>query len=352
MTSKIKNNFRHNNYDTGDVGVMFLIALVLPQFMILAVMLICTSVTGLPFSSAEEGAQTFVEVYPMAYTIIASLVPQISMLAGFIFVTERKKVSYIKGNQIFFKKFNPLILLVVLAIGVICLFGFSPFVNWFDHLVESWGYTSSVANIDVSSVGKFIASIFFIGLAPAICEELVFRGVITNGLKSKGVKVAVVLSALLFAIMHQNLQQFVYQLFLGGVMAYIVLKTGNILYTMFLHFFNNFVVLLNTHLNPNATSNIDYTNAWNNIWPFLLVILTIAMVVGLLVLLNYIVKKQKTLNTQNDVEDSGITKNENQNSTLNKQTGFRDVLKNPFMIVAIVSGVVFWIFSIVTGFLS
>lgn len=367
MLKNQKINYRQNSYNTSDSGIMFLLALVIPQFLMIAITLICSSATGLPFSSVDPNVKTFVDTYPTLYTVLCGIVPQVGMLISFFFLSERKKIHYAKANQIHLKNFNWIVILIVLAIGVVCLLGFTPFVNWFDHIVEGWGYTSSTANIDVGTVGKFIGAVFYIGLLPAIVEELVFRGVITNGIKEKGIKTAVLFSAILFAVMHQNLQQFVYQLFLGGVMAYIVLKTGNILYTMLLHFFNNFVVLLDSHLNGGKTPKIDYSNAWNNIYPFLLVILTVAVVIGLLFLLNFVLKKQKTKQSNSQLEvqqaknnnEQSIGKQKNQIETncdltlqiKDKVDAKKSPLKNPYFVAALVAGVLMWIFAVVSNFM-
>lgn len=369
MSTKNKVNFRQNSYNTSDSGIMFLLALVVPQFLMILIMLICTSATGLPFSSADPTVDSFATTYPTVCMVLLAVVPQISLIGSFFFISEYKKVNYAKANQINFKKFNWLVMLIVLAIGAVCLLGFTPFVNWFDHMVEGLGYSSSVSNLDVSTVGKFIASIFYIGLLPAICEELVFRGVISNGLKQNGTKVAVVLSAVLFALMHQNLQQFVYQLFLGGVMAYIVLKTGNILYTMLLHFLNNFIILLDAFITSQKAVtppdlNSYYSSAWNNIWPFLVMILAVGATIGLLFLLNFVLKKQKqkqllkqqiNISAQNDTNknDSGASQEilDSQTSQDVKKQSFLTPLKNPFMIISLVLGVILWIVSVISSFM-
>ena len=363
MHNKNKIQFRQNTYNTSDSGIMFLLALIVPQFLMIVVMLACSAITKLPFSSPDPDVDTFVKIYPTFYMVLAGLVPQISMLASFLFISERKKVNYAKANKINVKKFNWLVMLIVLAIGAVCLFGFTPFVNWFDGIVKNLGYKSSLSILDVSSAGKFIGAIFYVGLLPAICEELVFRGVITNGLKQNGTKVAVILSAVLFALMHQNLQQFVYQLFLGGVMAYIVLKTGNILYTMIWHFINNFVILLDNHINGISTAQIDFSNAWNNIYPFILVILAVCAVIGILVLLNFVLKKQKNKNVNLTNEQISISKNvdniDDLSKKIDKKSNSNDIeqsnvswFKNPFLLISLIAGILLWVFGVASGFLS
>ena len=407
----MKRKLRANLYNPTDSSIAFLLGLIVPQVLILfAVFLACT-ITGAPMVSTET-QKGFMDLYPTAYSIMCALVPQLGFLITFFIVSERRKVNYAKANQFNFK-INILVLIVVLAIGAVALVGFNPLVSMFDAFAEKLGYVSSVSNIDVSTTGKFIGTIFYIALLPAICEELIFRGIITNGVKKYGIVVAVVVSSVLFALMHQNLQQLIYQLFLGAVMAYIALKTGSIIYTMVLHFLNNFIILLAAHLNwGKEPPKIDYTNAWNVIYPILMVIASVAIIVGLLALMNFIIKKfearklkkqqlkqinveaeelqqdtqagdikQESLGTkqkalgikqdkvelkqenidiskENIVEELDIKRNAEsktiasdvQNS--NKKESVKNLFKNAIFVTAIVTGVVYWIFSVVSGFIS
>ena len=202
---------------------------------------------------------------------------------------------------------------------------------------------------------------------------------ITNGLKKYGTWTAIILSAVFFALIHQNLQQLIYQLFLGGVMAYIVIKTGNIVYTMILHFFNNFVILLSAYLTGSTTNNIDYSNAWNVIYPILLVIAAVGAIIGLLILVNYILKRSKqpkveavqseqpkTENLQAEIvaeenikisdaqKEANAGQSEEVKSEVNSAQSdiFADdkFYKNIYMLFAVVGGIVFWIFAVISSF--
>ncbi len=367
-----------NLYSQSDSGLAFILALLVPQILILIVVLICGLITGLPYSSSDESVKTFVNTYQFTSTLISALVPQISFLIVFIFISERRKVNYKTANQINFK-LNIWVLMCVLAIGLIALFGFSPLINMLDSITSSWGYKSSVANIDVSTFWKFFGTVFYVALLPAICEELIFRGIITNGLKKFGTVTAVVLSAVFFSLMHQNLQQLVYQLFLGGVMAYIAIKTGSIIYTMLLHFFNNFVILFSSYLSGDSEEILDYSNAWNVIYPILLVIFAVAAILGLLWVINFILKKPKekkqqasqsvNLSIQNENQSSleNITKEtdiqiENINKDIDNQTqnsnnvfeaintANEKFYQNQTIVIAIITGIIFWVFAVISAF--
>ena len=77
-------------------------------------------------------------------------------------------------------------------------------------------------------------------LAPLI-EEYVFRKQIIDRTRKYGEKMAVFLSALTFGLFHLNLFQFFYAFALGGLFAYIYLRTGRLRYSVILHGIVNFM---------------------------------------------------------------------------------------------------------------
>jgi len=77
-------------------------------------------------------------------------------------------------------------------------------------------------------------------MAP-IFEEIIFRGIIQKGLINKGVEPwkAILLSSILFGIIHANPWQFVGASLLGFVLGLVYYKTKSLLLPMLLHGFNN-----------------------------------------------------------------------------------------------------------------
>ena len=77
-----------------------------------------------------------------------------------------------------------------------------------------------------------------------VFEELIFRKFLIDRLLPFGERTTVVFTALLFGMAHQNAMQFFLAFFVGLVFAVVYIRTGNILYTMLLHFMvNSFVEL-------------------------------------------------------------------------------------------------------------
>ncbi|MCR5294571.1 MAG: CPBP family intramembrane metalloprotease [Lachnospiraceae bacterium] len=81
--------------------------------------------------------------------------------------------------------------------------------------------------------------VFFVIMAP-VFEELVFRKFLIDRLRPYGEKLAILLSGLLFGLFHGNLNQFFYAAFLGGIFAYVYLRTGKLRNTILLHMLVNF----------------------------------------------------------------------------------------------------------------
>ena len=84
-----------------------------------------------------------------------------------------------------------------------------------------------------------------LSLLPAVCEELLFRGVILSGLRSHmNVHSAVVLGGILFAAAHLDLQGMVPRTLLGIALGYLFVYTGSIVPSMLLHAANNATALV------------------------------------------------------------------------------------------------------------
>lgn len=85
----------------------------------------------------------------------------------------------------------------------------------------------------------FPIAFFVIAVAPAVCEELIYRGALYHRYRKNGVCLAVLLSGFLFGIMHMNLNQFCYGFVVGALFALINEAAGSFLPGVFLHMFIN-----------------------------------------------------------------------------------------------------------------
>ena len=85
------------------------------------------------------------------------------------------------------------------------------------------------------------------GIMAPVLEEIVFRGILFGNYRSSiGAWPAIILSSVIFGLMHYNLVQFVYAFFLGVFFAYLMEKTGELWTCVLAHVVANMYSLLAT----------------------------------------------------------------------------------------------------------
>lgn len=86
----------------------------------------------------------------------------------------------------------------------------------------------------------FWAILLVMAIAPAVIEELAFRGFILSGLQSMGSNVkAILISSLLFGAAHSILQQSIITFFLGCILGLIAVKTCSLIPCVLYHLVHN-----------------------------------------------------------------------------------------------------------------
>ena len=123
--------------------------------------------------------------------------------------------------------------------------------------LEDWMKTSEKQAADITdimlnvkTIGGLIFNVLLIGLATAIAEELMFRGVLqTIFLKwTKSVHAAVWITAILFSAFHIEFYGFLPRLLLGVLFGYFVAWSGSIWPAVWAHFLNNGVDVVVSYL--------------------------------------------------------------------------------------------------------
>ena len=167
-------------------------------------------------------------------------------------------------------------------------------------------------------------------LAPAFAEDFLFRGVIYGNLRPFGKTQAILISSVLFALMHQNIGQFFYT-FVGGVaMALMYELTGNIWCSILYHMFNNELAVL--------TEVLYYGKFGDAVEPLLMLWDTIVLVLGsisILILIFYYKRKASEAKSVTDPSVLGGQGTENiavYDTSVDRTTVIRG-LKAPGMIV-------------------
>ena len=104
-------------------------------------------------------------------------------------------------------------------------------------------FSSEVLWEDTSSYEGYQIVLQFVvmALVPAFCEEFLFRGAILTNLLPFGRVNAILISSLLFGLMHQNAEQILYAFAAGILMGVVYERTESIWNCVFLHLVNNFL---------------------------------------------------------------------------------------------------------------
>jgi len=143
------------------------------------------------------------------------------------------------------KFFNPLIIIPIITF----LWAAQNWLSLVNAEVEKlippppwfWELFSKIFESDFGWWGAF----FRVAIVAPVVEELIFRGLILHGLRRNyNAIVAVIISALLFALFHLNPWQFPATFVLGLLLGWIMIRTNNILLAIIGHSINNLLVLL------------------------------------------------------------------------------------------------------------
>lgn len=92
---------------------------------------------------------------------------------------------------------------------------------------------------DYSTNYNLVVQFIAVALVPGICEEFLFRGMILSNLMPYGKTSAIIISALLFGLMHQNPLQMFYTTMAGILLALIYVYTNSIWCSTLVHICNN-----------------------------------------------------------------------------------------------------------------
>ena len=216
-----------------NAGIAFVISFILSQF----TLAIGTSITEAIMSAfGRSDAQIDAFFATSAGYLLKSIYLNIAFIAVFIwyFKSIDKRDFIQKPNKSTLKYAT-----LCIVLGLLSFFLLSGIINHFQWFIEKLGYKGDPNPISINSIKDLLIYYVSLAIIPAICEELLFRGVIINCLKHKGQIFAVVLSAIMFAIFHFSPEQLIYPICWGLLLGIVYLRTKNILFPMIMHFINN-----------------------------------------------------------------------------------------------------------------
>ncbi len=213
-------------------GIAFSLSAFLPS----VVLIVALAVMGI-FNLLKEG---YTE--KDWYIYISYLLPQISAVLIVTFYLKYTKTSVKTAACAQKCRLKYLLLAVALQFGLLSL---SELNGLFISLLEKIGYTPDDVILPSVDGFGFVGVFVVVAVLAPITEEILFRGVILDGLQSGfSALVSVVLCGALFSLYHQNPVQTAYQFCCGLAYALLAVRAGSVLPTILAHFLNNAYILI------------------------------------------------------------------------------------------------------------
>ena len=230
------------------------------------------------FNISLQEVENFLSSNAIGY-LLTTIVLDSALLGVFWFFKSKREFSVFKKAKVS----KIFIYILIGALSFFCLYPISACIN---SLFEAW----QLPIVDLPynlSTKNYLISLISLVILPAICEELVYRGVIFKGLKKHGKAFSIIITAIMFAIFHFSYQQLIYPLLFGLLLSLVMWFEDNIIYTMILHATNNFLSITRSYFNINLVFN-----HWSYIVLAILLLIAFLCVVIVLIVKNQ-PKKEK-----------------------------------------------------------
>lgn len=176
----------------------------------------------------------FLLMFDLDKNVIAISLLNSAMLAGIIFLGLRFRENYTFSNRSFPVSmfFVAFFLIMSLSVVIDPLLNLLPRVDLLDEAFDE--------------LRQYPALLFFsIVVSAPILEELLFRGIILDGfLKNYSPLKSILVSALMFGIIHMNFQQGIGAFFFGIIIGFLYWQTRSMLLCILLHWANNFIAFI------------------------------------------------------------------------------------------------------------
>lgn len=240
-------------------------------------------------------------VVAVVYTLVSQMAPQLMETGWFTWV-----VSYVPLYFVAFpvflaviakmptyslassqpRRLTPLAFARLLAASIAIYYIFNLITVYASYLVEQARGTGIAGPADIILNSNPWVNLFFVcGVAP-IMEEIIFRQLLYKRLAGFGGGVAVMVSALLFGLLHPNLYQFFYAFLLGILFGGLRYFTGKLWPCILLHMVINFT---GSGLSLILISYFGHQAA--TVWS---VVLLAATVVGIVIIAHWLIARRKS----------------------------------------------------------
>ncbi len=204
-------------------------------------------------------------------------------------IKDKKSFLRLKEGERLFPQMGLTAILFIVAFPIVI------FLGWINSFLPTGDFMKNLAeqNAEIFKAllevdGGLFFALLFVGVTPAICEELLFRGYMYRALeKSTRVVVAILISSIIFSLFHIDLTGLLPRFFLGALLAYVTWTSDSLYPAMFGHLINNGGLMIAASFNPEMLTE---TPSPDSEMPWLLIGLSFIVTPAVL----YLLKKYRS----------------------------------------------------------
>ncbi len=213
-------------------------------------MMIVWLITGLLISAARlDSLMNYYSSHSLA---------ELELLIPVVVILFLDRFEQMRGTRMNIIGIKPILWGLLLALILIPI---TSFLNLFSQLfvpneiaAQVEYYSALTGNVVWDK--PFWLNLLYMAILPAVVEEFLFRGVLFQGFRNCGLFKTAVLTSLMFALAHGNLNQFLYAFVFGLFMAYLVEATGSIYSSMLVHMALNSITVILAHIQTLLPENV------------------------------------------------------------------------------------------------
>lgn len=136
----------------------------------------------------------------------------------------------------------------VILLGILSAYVSSILVSFWNMLLEAIGLQYVGSDIVPTTSNQLMVSVVMMAALPAVCEELLFRSFVLSSWESRGTWYAIIISSILFTMMHGNLFGAPAYLLIGIVSGYLVYALNSIYAGIIYHTIYNTALLVMSYI--------------------------------------------------------------------------------------------------------
>lgn len=206
-----------------------------------------------------------------------------ALLVAFLAKGQRSWTNFLQLDR--FSSVKILGMSVLLLVAILPLIQFSNWLNaslplpeWMISMEDSQNWLVGEV-LRMESFNEFMVALTVAAIAPAIGEELLFRGLLQPQLQklTNSAHWGIWLCAILFSAIHFQFVGFLPRMLLGALLGYLLWWSGSLWVPILIHFLFNGIQILGAYLYPEAmkvavdTTEIEMPSIWLTLLSFLAV---------------------------------------------------------------------------------